>query len=489
VASRALDWPQFRGPNGDGTTTERVRTDWKTKAPRQIWKVPVTDGFSSIAVGQGKVLTLVERSVGGQAQEVCIALDGESGRELWARPLGKAQYDSGADPGDGPRCTPTIRGDRVYVFTAWMVVACLDLNDGHVIWSKDLIAVYGGQNINWQNAASPLVEGDRVIVNCNAPNKTLLALSAVDGSKVWQSATDDRMTHATPVPTTLFGTRQVVFHAQRWLVSVNPTNGTVLWRLSASYNGTSAAASPVIGSNLVYISANYGTGARVVRVDKSGSAFTPTQIVRKSNELENHWSTPVHFAGYIYGCYGSYGDAAADAPLECYRMDTLEPRWSKSGFGHAGGLIAQDKLVMLTETGQLVLIDPNPTAYTELGRFQAVNGKCWNVPALADGRLYARSIRELAVYDVSLPPPPPVRLQPSLVSGGSQLELRLAPADGTAMDPTRTNTLRVMASPDPASPLATWSQLTGTWTWEGGVLKFRTPLGTEPRRSVITLEP
>lgn len=488
VSALALDWPQFRGPNGDGTTTERIRTNWPTTPPRLLWKTAVTDGFSSVAVSQGKVLTLVRRSVNGQPQEVCIALNADTGRELWARALGGAQYDSGGGTGDGPRSTPAIRGDRVYVFTALMVLACLDLNDGRVIWSKDLLDLYGGRNIAWQNSASPLVENERVIVNCDARNRTLLALNAADGSKAWQSATEDRMTHATPVPTTLFGTRQVIFYAQSGLVSVNPTNGTVLWRQSATYNGTSAAASVAIADNLVYASADYGTGARVVRVNKSGATFSATQIVRKSNDLENHWSTPVHHGGYVFGCYGKYSDAGPDAPLECYRLDTLDFMWSEPGFGHAGGLIAQDTLMMLTERGQLVLIEPAASVYTELGRFQAVSGKCWNVPAVSGGRIYVRSVRELAAYDVSLPPPPAVRLQPAALAVAGQFEVRVANVDGTAIDPSRTNTLEVLASPDPTSPLATWSRLSGPWIWADGVLRFQTPMGQDERRYLMTVE-
>lgn len=487
ATTRAGDWPQFRGPNGDGTTTERIRTDWPAGGPKRLWRTSLTNGFSSVAVSQGKVVTQVTQKLSQGTREVVVGLDAENGRILWGTPLPPIKstlYDSGGNEGDGPRSTPAIKNGRVYVLSSWLVLACLDLSDGHVIWSKDLMTLYGGRNISWQNAASPCVEGDLVLVNCDARNQTLLALRAADGEKAWQTATEDRMTHATPVPTTLFSQRQVVFYAQSGLVSVNPTNGAVLWRQATSYNNTSVAASPVVASNLIYASAAYGTGARVVRLTKPGSTITPTQILRTPGDFQNHWVSPVHFAGYLYMIEGSY---APSSPLVCVKLDTLEAQWSQENFGHAGGIIVADKLLMLTETGALVLIDPTPAGYSELARFQAVAGKCWNVPAVSSGRIYVRSIKEVAAFDVALPPPPPVRLAPPIVRQG-KLELRLANVDGNPIDPARTNQIDVLSSNDPASPLANWSRLAGPWVWDNGTLRLETTIGAEPKRCFITLE-
>ena len=419
----ALDWPQFRGPNGDGTTSEPIQFDWPAGGPTRLWKHTLTNGFSSLAVSQGRVLTQVLQTLTGGKREVVVAYDAQTGAMLWNQPLPPIKnplYDGGGDNGatgntggDGPRSTPTIVGQRVLVLTSWQSLYCLDLVSGNVLWGKDLVTIYGAEGIAYQSAASPVVENDLAIVNCNATGKTILALRIADGSLGWQSSTADKMTQSTPVTVDLLGTRQVIFYAQSGLVALNPTNGTVLWRQSASYN-TSVAASPVIATNLVYASAGYNTGARVARISKTGSTFTSTQIARTSNANKNHWSTPVQYGGYVYGLYGSTVDPEyyGLVPLKCLNLDTLEEQWSVDGFGPGGIVLVNDKLLVLTQDGELVLVEPDPTAYTELKRFKAVNGKCWNVPAVNNGRLYVRSTKEIAAFDVSLPPPPALRLNP-----------------------------------------------------------------------------
>jgi outer membrane protein assembly factor BamB len=466
----ALDWPQFRGPNGDGTTAERIRFDWPAGGPTRLWKTPLTNGFSSLAVSQGRIVTQVLQTLTGGKREVVVAYNANTGSMLWNRPLLPTKdplYDGGGDDGtatnnggDGPRSTPTIAGQRVLILTSWLALYCLDLTTGNVLWSKDLVALYGAQGIAWQNAASPVVENELAIVNCNAPNKTILALRLTDGSLAWQSNTADRMTHSTPVAVDLLGVRQLVFYAQSGLVGLNPTNGTVLWRQSATYNGTSAAASPVVATNLVYASAGYGSGARVARISKTGSTFASTQIARTSGANESHWATPVHHQGYVYGLFGTklYGAA----PLKCLKIDTLAEQWSTGGFGPGGVLLVSGKLLVLSDDGELVLIDPNPAAYTELRRFQAVNGKCWNVPAVSNGRLYVRSSKELAAFDVSLPTPPALRLSPPAPGPGGTVRLRLANADGTAADPARAARIAVYASTNAAPTAANWTRLPAT---------------------------
>src|SRR5881296_966648 len=158
----ATDWPQFRGPNHDSTTAEKILRAWPKEGPRRVWKAPVTDGLSSITVSGGRAFTLVRRSIEGVDREVCVALDANTGKEIWAVPLAVAKYDGGGDSGasdnkggDGPRSTPTLDGDRVYAFSSRLVLYCLEAASGKEIWKKDLVAENAGRNISWQNAASP----------------------------------------------------------------------------------------------------------------------------------------------------------------------------------------------------------------------------------------------------------------------------------------------------------------------------------------------
>src|ERR1043165_4107108 len=145
AAIRADDWPQYRGPNHDGISAETIRTNWSEQPPRQVWKIPLDPGLSSFSVSGGRAFTLVRRSITGQDQEYCIALNADTGAELWASPpLGIASYPhGGVGPDDGPRSTPTVDGDRVYVLTSYLRLYCLSATNGAVVWSKDLVVDYG----------------------------------------------------------------------------------------------------------------------------------------------------------------------------------------------------------------------------------------------------------------------------------------------------------------------------------------------------------
>src|SRR5207248_6661890 len=157
----AGDWPQYRGPNHDGISTETIRTNWSETAPRKIWKVPLNPALSSLSVSGGKAFTMARRPASGQDQEFCVALNADTGAELWASPpLDMASYpDGGVGLDDGPRSTPSVEGDRVYVLTSYLRLCSLSVTNGAVLWSKDLVAEYGSAVIPWQSAASPLIEG------------------------------------------------------------------------------------------------------------------------------------------------------------------------------------------------------------------------------------------------------------------------------------------------------------------------------------------
>ena len=404
LSASAEDWTQYRGPNHNGVSQEKIMTRWPVNGLKVVWKVPVTDGFSTFVISRNKALTLVTRAVNGVDREVCVALDADKGTEIWAAPLTIAKYDGGGDSGteenrggDGPRSTPSIDGDRVYVLSATLSLYCFDLKTGKELWVKDLVKLYGGKVITWQNAASPLIEGDLIYVSGTAPGKCLMALNKNDGSLVW-AGQNDKMTHATPIAATILGVRQIIFFAQSGLVSVQPNDGAVLWRYKFPYN-VSTASSPVAVEDIVYCSAGYGVGGGAVRLTKEGDKFTATEIWRTPNKNINHWSTPVVYQGYLYGMF-SFKDFGK-GPMKCVELATGKEMWSKNGFGPGGVLLVDGNVLALDDRGELVLVEADPKSYKEKGRFQAIQGKCWNCASLSNGRIYARSTKEGACFDVS----------------------------------------------------------------------------------------
>ena len=403
----AASWPAYRGPSGDGTTDEKLAgTLWRGKGPKVVWKAPTPAGFSSFSVADGKAFTIVSRDVDGVPSEVAIALDAATGKEAWAFPLKPVKYDGGGDSGaqgngggDGPRSTPTVANGKVYVMGGALNLACIDAATGKAVWEKDIVKDFGGKNIQWQNAASPLVEDGVVFVAGGGNGQALIALKADSGETVWK-AEDDKMTHATPVAATIHGTRQIVFFTQKGLVSTDPKSGKVLWRYAFPYR-ISTAASPIVSGDLVYCSAGYGVGAGCARIAREGDGFTATELWRKEGEqVANHWSTPICKDGYLYGMFSfkKYGSG----PVCCVELKTGEIKWSEAGFG-PGNLILTggDTLLALSDKGELVAIAAQPDKYKELARAKVVDGKCWSTPVLAGGRIYARSTKEAVCLDPS----------------------------------------------------------------------------------------
>jgi outer membrane protein assembly factor BamB len=465
--SFAGDWPQYRGPNHDGTSADLILIEWPSGGPPELWRRPLTNGFSSFAVSQGRDCTLETRGTVQSPQEVCLALNAQTGAELWATNLGPAVYQGGSGVGDGPRSTPSMDNGLVFVFSAYLKLFCLNSTNGHVLWSRDFMQEFCATNIQWQNAASPLVDGDLIFLNCNTSNGNFFALHKTDGHIVWRTGTD-RLTHSTPVPATLHGVRQIIFYTESGLTALAATNGSVLWTYPFRFNGMSAAMSPVVWNDLVYCSATGDTGAGAVQITREGDTFTASELWRKPDQLRNCWSTPVCLDGYLYGLFESDSDIPTRA-LRCVNLQTGDVAWSQTGFVSGGILLVNGRLLILTETGELVLAAPGPFRYLELARAPILSGKCWNVPAVSDARIYARSTSEAVSLNVAVETPKLVQSFERLPDG--RLCLRISLADGTPIDSDRFARIGICASTNLLSPLAAWSNITNTLALSDGVVQ------------------
>jgi outer membrane protein assembly factor BamB len=315
----------------------------------------------------------------------------------------------------------------------------LNAANGSITWQKDLVALYSGSVIAWQNAASPLIENGLIYVNGNCGTQRLLALRTSDGSLAWRSQ-NEGMTHATPVLATIHGVRQVIFATQGGLVSVDPLTGARLWKATYPYSyATSLAVSPVVHEDLLFVSGAqaYGMRGAAMRVTFTNNIWS-TAALWNSTTLASHWMTPVCFEGHLYGLFGNNQYDNANAQLKCVDLLTGVERWSTNGFGCSGIALVDKHLVVLTERGQLVLAKPVTNAYTELGRFLALpdyhsdTNKCWNSPAVADGRVYVRSTYYGAAFDLAVPN---LTLEAPLTLSGGRLQLKVRAADGSPWTP------------------------------------------------------
>ncbi|MEL6106914.1 MAG: PQQ-binding-like beta-propeller repeat protein [Planctomycetota bacterium] len=393
------EWPQYRGPVGDGKSAESIddHISWKG-GPAVVWKSETPLGFSSFCVAENLATTLIAID----EKEYCLALDARTGEELWRAPLGSNAYNGGGGNagapgnrgGDGPRSTPASDGQNVFVYDSHLVLYSLDAASGKVNWKHDVVAENAGRNIKWSNATSPLLDGSKIYLSGGGPGQSFLAFDKNSGKVLWKSG-DELMTHATPSIGTVSGSKQLVYFMQSGLVGVDPESGTEKWRAKFDFS-VSTAASPVLFESMVYCSAGYGVGAALFNITGAKEA---DELWYKPNELMNHWSSPLIKDGYLYGVYEfkKYGKA----PLQCVNLKTGEIVWSERGFGPGNCILVGDKLVVLSDTGEVAIVKASPDGYNELARAKVIDGKCWSTPAFSDGKIFVRSTTEAACIDVS----------------------------------------------------------------------------------------
>jgi outer membrane protein assembly factor BamB len=477
----AADWPQFRGPSTDGISPETISTTWPVSGPGLVWtNGSLTNGFSTFAVSQGRAFTLISKRVGGTIREYCVAVDAATGAQLWETPFDIAPWDPGVsynggdgapgfNTGDGPRTTPAVSGDRVIAFSGLLKLVCMNVANGSVIWSNDLISAFGGSIIVYENASSPCVDNDLIYVNLNTStnNKTLAAFRVSDGSLAW-SALDERVTHTTPVIATMHGVRQVIFATTTGLVGLDRTTGTFLWKFTYPFYpiSTSMGASPVVYSNMVYCTASYGRGATAARVNLDNGSWSVQQLYLKTGATyRSIWMTPVCHEGYIYTLSGD-NSSFLTTPLHCIELSTGNLMWSTNGFGMGGLILVGTNLLALKENGQLVLARATPTAYEELGSCQAFQfstnapGKCWISPAFSNGRIYVRSTRGGVCLDASVSVGAALKLSSPRFLSSTQLELLVGTADGSPLDAARLAKIEIHESDRPGLDPLAWQKLT-----------------------------
>ena len=443
VTALAADWPQYRGPTTDGISTEPINTHWPVNGPTVLWRnSTATNGFSSPIVSEGRVFAMsLKGNASGGYDEYCVAINTTNGATLWATAIdaAPANWDphgiyyggDGTAPwntGDGTRTTPSAKDGRVYAASGSLRLVCLNATNGAILWNDDLQSSFGGTPPpQYDNCASPCLDDDLIFININTAtnDETLLAIRTSDGSKAWSSQ-NENLTHATPLVTTIQGVRQVIFATVTGLVSVERNSGSFLWKFTYPFPpiGTSMGASPLFYSNTVYCTTAYGRGAAAAQVIFTNNAWSVTQLYYKHEGpnpplyYSSIWMSPVCYQGYVYSLAGNNSGTFLTAPLSCIELATGALKWSTNNFGMGGLILVNSNLVAVTEKGALVLIQPNPNAYTELARFQAFTftastpGKCWNSPSFSDGHLYVRSTREVISLDVSVPTPPIIAVQP-----------------------------------------------------------------------------
>ena len=386
----ADDWPQYLGAGRDGVYRGVPIADtWPAAGPRVVWKKPVGEGFSGPVVADGKLI-LFHRV---KTEEVVEAMDIKSGSTVWryAYPT-NYRDDFGFD--EGPRAVPVVAGGVVYTFGAQGQLHAVGLADGKKRWSEDTVARYKVAKGFFGAAGSPLVEDGRVIANVGGTGAGIVAFDAATGKVLWM-ATDDEASYSSPVGATIGGRRLAVFLTRSTLTGVDPATGTVAFRRPwRARNANSVnAASPLVVGNQIFVSAEYGPGAGLLRVEGANLVDVWTGL----DSLTTHYATPVQVDGILYGYHGRQELGPA---LRAVDLRTGRVRWSQEQFRAGSILLAGNRLLIMREGGELVLADATPAAFKALARAQVLPAVVRAFPALSAGILYVRNENTLVALDL-----------------------------------------------------------------------------------------
>jgi outer membrane protein assembly factor BamB len=403
VAAIADDWPQWQGPRRDNISTEiGLLKQWPVGGPRLLWTFTGAGvGYSGPAIVGDRLYTM-----GSKGDQGCvIALDVATGKEVWRTSFGPLFK---VDHGGGPRCTPTVDGDRVYALGAQGILLCVEAASGKEVWRKTLTDDLAGKTPHWGYAESPLVDGDHLICTPGGEAGTLAALDKKTGDVVWRSeGLRDSAAYSSIVISEVGGVRQYVQMTPNGVVGVAVRDGKLLWRQNVGANRIATIATPVIKDNCVYVTSDYNAGCALVELMADGGQVR-SNVVYKNGNMQNHHGGVVLIDGCLYGWSGN---SNARGHWVCQDFMSGETVWTSEKFRQAGSVTyAGDRLYCYGQNdGTIVLAEVSRAGgWKERGRFtipQHTNlprnqGHVWTRPVVANGKLYLRDLDLIFCYDV-----------------------------------------------------------------------------------------
>ena len=375
ATATAADWPHYRGPAQNGSSSEKVPA-FQFGGPRELWRIQLGTGLSSVTVAGARAYSAGYK----EGREVLYCLDTANGRIVWTHSwtakLGDYLFEG------GPRATPTIDGERIYMLGADGHVACVAAANGKPVWEKNLVSDFSGKRPDWGFSGSPTIDGKNVILDSGGKGASTVALNKDTGALVWKSG-DDQAGYGSPIVATLGGTRLILVLKAAALVAYDAADGSEAWRFDWQTNYKVNAATPLVVGSRVVVTSAYGHGAAAIDFgDGKPSQVWFTKMLRA------HFNTPVHSGGFIFGLDGEAGRKSA---LVCLDLASGEEKWRAKDVKNGSLVLAGGQLLILSETGDLILAEASPSAYKELGRKKVLSGRCWVQPAIANGKIFCRN--------------------------------------------------------------------------------------------------
>lgn len=393
----AADWPQWRGPNRDGVSSETgLLSEWGEDGPKLLFMGKgLGKGMSSVAVANGRIFTMGTGRDGSQLH----AMDADTGELIWSTKVG----------GGNPNCSPTVDGDLVYALGRSGDLLCANAKTGEEVWQKNFSSDFGGKMMSgWGYSESPLIDGERLICTPGSKDAQIVALDKKTGDLVWKSALPDvgnkgrdGAAYSTVVLSEAGGVKQYIQLVGRGIVSFAANDGRFLWSYNRIANGTANIPTPIVKGDYVFCSTGYNTGAALLKISKVGDSFEVNEeYFLKPNVMQNHHGGMLLIGDYIYCGHGHNNGL----PL-CLNMKTGEASWGPergAGRGSAAIVAADRHLYFRYQDGTMALIEATPDAYKLKGKFKlaSVKGQSWPHPVIANGKLYLRDQDVVMVYDI-----------------------------------------------------------------------------------------
>ena len=388
-----FDWPQWRGPDRSDVSRETgLLKEWPSGGPKRVWLCQKAgNGYSGPAIVNGKLFTMGTRD----ADEILLALNAETGEELWIASIGPVVK---FDRGGGPRGTPAVDGDRVYALGGQGNLICAGAADGKVIW-RETMQNLGGRTPGWGYSESVLVDGDQVVCTPGGGKGAIAALDKVTGKLIWQSKEfTDPAHYASIIVAAHNGHREYIQLTAQHVAGVSAKDGKLLWQ--SSFPGrTAVVPTPIFHDGCVYVTAGYGAGCKLVKL----GADNQVSEVYDSKEMKNHHGGVVLVGDYLYG----YSDGVG---WLCQDFKTGKEVWSEKKALGKGALGCADGMLYCLEedSGAVVLAEASPKGWKEHGRFKLdpqtkirdPQGRVWTHPVISNGKLYLRDQDLIYCYDV-----------------------------------------------------------------------------------------
>ena len=400
----SFDWPQWQGPDRNAISKEKgLLKEWPKDGPSLVWKITgLGGGESAPSIAAGRIYGMSNRG----NDEVVWALSEKDGKTIWVTRLGPA-FQQDEPPGkDGPGCTPTVDGERLYVIGLGGDVSCLQVRDGKIVWQRSFQRDFGGEVPIWSFRESPLVDGDKVICTPGGEGATIVALDKLTGKTIWKSQVPDdpKAAYASAIAIDFAGQRQYVQFTAKALVGVAASDGKFLWRYDKPSNNYGINCStPLYHEGQVFAASAYNNGGGLVKLSKETNGSVKAQEVYFSDKMQNHHGGMILFEGNLYGANGGNSGGY----LVCLDFKTGNVLWDeRRGEKRAAKgsvAFADGRLYYRLEDGTMLLIEPSPKQYLERGRFTQPDRTklpAWAHPVIANGKLYLRDQDVLFCYNV-----------------------------------------------------------------------------------------